>query len=214
MSIYKDLVGLKFNRLIVLKYHSHNKHKQIVYLCKCDCGVEKLIAGTLLTTGHTKSCGCLNREKIIKSTFKHGLTDTPLHKNWLGMIGRCKYKSHISYKYYGAKGIKVCDEWLNSFITFYEWAMKNGYDKNKSIDRIDSNKDYSPDNCKWSTRKEQNYNKTNNLIVEIEGKMLNSKEVFEIYGINNLVLSSRIIRGKKGLELIKTPRKTGRENKI
>lgn len=165
--------GDRFGRLIIIKETNpkiYKSGKARVFTCKCDCGNTKDVKLSLLRSGETKSCGCLNKElvsKRAKSLFTtHGLSyndngnQTKLYRAWRGMKTRCYNESHHKYKNYGGKGIKVCDEWLNSYKAFHKWSFENGYyeqDKNTeykdllSLDRKESNKDYSPENCQWIT---------------------------------------------------------------
>lgn len=152
--------GQRFGRLVILNYSHTNKHRSRCYLCLCDCGTEKTVNRSELKSGRTLSCGCLRLENISKSCggsknfhFKHGGSGTKLWRLWHGMHERCKYPRHISYQYYGGKGINVCKEWQD-FSGFRLWAASNGYADGMSIDRRDADKDYAPDNCTWVTRSE------------------------------------------------------------
>ena len=166
MPKFKDITGQKFGRLTAL-YKLHNNHKEKnYYLCVCDCGNLKEIRGTSLTSGDTKSCGCLRKEKITK----HGLYNTRLHSIWNSMINRCYNKNRKSYLNYGERGITMCEEWRKDFMVFYDWAMNNGYKDNLTIDRIDIDGDYEPDNCRWVDYKTQARNKTNNRYYTIDGE--------------------------------------------
>lgn len=130
-----------------------------MWLCRCECGKEIVVEAYNLKTGHTQSCGCLQREATSVANKTHGKRNTRLYRIWICMKNRCYRKNHDAYKHYGGRGIKVCDEWLHSFKAFNDWAMANGYRDDLSIDRIDTNKGYSPDNCRWATMAEQNKNK-------------------------------------------------------
>lgn len=132
-----------------------------------------------------------------KNAVKHGLSNTRLHRIWHSMYCRCYYKSTNQFQNYGGKGIKVCEEWKNSdgFIHFYNWAIKNGYKEDLTLDRIDNEKDYCPENCKWSTKKEQSNNKTNNVLYEFNGEVKTSKQWCELYGISQTTLKDRLKRG-------------------
>ena len=146
--------GDKFNRLTVIERYSPVGQKPVLWRCLCECGAETIVATDRLKGGHTKSCGCLHKEVLAQHTKTHGMTDTKLYNVWRGMITRCTLETSKEYKYYGAFGIKVCDEWKNSFENFYNWSIANGYDSSASrhdmtIDRCNPFEDYSPDNCRW-----------------------------------------------------------------
>lgn len=125
----------------------------------------------------------------------HGLSKTRLHIIWHSMLGRCKYEYTNSYNNYGGKGIKVCEEWEKDFMNFYNWAMSNGYQENLTLDRIDNNKDYSPENCKWSTKIEQANNRKTNKYLEFKGKIKTRAQWCREYGISQTTLYDRLKRG-------------------
>jgi len=156
-------------------YHRQERGVNVLYAnCKCECGKEKEFTLSSFTF-YAKSCGCKTKELNVKASITHGMTDSRLYKIRKGMKQRCYDEKTIGYKYYGGKGIKVCDEWLDSFESFYEWAMNNGYKDDLSIDRIDGNKDYCPENCRWATTSEQAKNKDFTNLKEKARKRMNKK---------------------------------------
>lgn len=154
---YEDLTGKIFGRLTVLEQTRNDKGK-ISYKCHCECGKDVVMSVYSLMRG-AKSCGCMRYEHASNALRKHGMTHSRMYNIWANMKTRCYNQHTEKYIYYGGKGITVCDEWRDNFKTFYDWSMSHGYSDTLTIDRIDSNLGYSPDNCRWVTMLEQNRNK-------------------------------------------------------
>ena len=168
-----DLIGQRFGRLTVLE-RAENKGIHVCWKCRCDCGNEKIVRGCQLKNSNTQSCGCLQIERTIKAHATHRQTRTRLHRIWTAMKTRCFNPNTKAYKDYGGRGITVCAEWKNNFEAFRDWAMANGYSDNLTIDRINNDGNYCPQNCRWATRAEQNKNKKSG------GHKLTKQQVEEI----------------------------------
>lgn len=186
-----DITGQKFGRLTAVKLASRNKHNKECWLFKCDCGKEKTIEKSMVRTGHSKSCGCLALEirKIVATT--HGKNNTREHRIWLGIKKRCLNKKHTTYQNYGARGIKICDRWLNSFENFL-LDMGNCPSNTHSIDRIDNNGNYEPNNCRWATRKEQNNNNRRNRLFQYEGSQYTLSQLCEKLNVKYHLIYDRL----------------------
>jgi len=158
-----DLTGRKFGKLKVLYQQGTDKRGEALWKCQCDCGNLHLVKGSLLRMGVSKSCGCDKARLCKEANLIHGKSNIRLYHIWLHMKRRCyDIKAH-NYKYYGARGITVCDEWKNDFMAFYDWAIVNGYSDDLSIDRINVNGNYEPSNCRWITMTEQQSNRRNSI---------------------------------------------------
>ena len=157
MGVKINLIGKKFGRLIVLCDSKQRSGSSVMWKCLCDCGNTTTVRAPDLKRGITQSCGCLHRELLAKRRYKHGESNrnlTRLYNLWLNMKRRCDNPDHTKYKYYGGKGISVCDEWRGNYSAFKSWAILNGYQDNLSIDRINNNGNYEPNNCQWITMSE------------------------------------------------------------
>jgi hypothetical protein len=161
MAKLKTRIGDVYGRLTVIEraddaVHPNGK-KSTKWLCRCECGNKILVLGSNLSTGHTKSCGCLAKESRLR--VKHGMLNENkrVYNIWTNMKQRCENENNTDYKNYGARGITICDEWHDPK-TFCDWALKNGYSDDLTLDRIDNNGNYEPGNCRWTTMYVQRHN--------------------------------------------------------
>lgn len=183
-----DRVGQKFNMLTVIR-RMPKIDKVTRWECRCDCGNIVCVTDTHLTRSKNcvKSCGCLRPEF-------HYMSHTRLYRIYSGMKSRCNWPSHHAYNDYGGRGIKVCDEWNDSFICFYEWAIKNGYSDSLTLDRIDNDGDYSPDNCRWTDMHNQSVNRRNTVMFTLHNETKPLIEWCREYGVSYSTAYGRIFK--------------------
>lgn len=190
-----NIIGKQFGKLTVIKQVEHAS-KDLYYLCKCECGNEKIIRGSHLTSGKILSCGCWQKQRISETHKKHGMCNTRLYEIYKGMLKRCYNTTSEAYKNYGARGIVICDEWKNDFKVFYDWATSNGYKDNLTIDRINNDGNYEPSNCRWVTKLIQSRNTRRNHYVTYNNETHCLSEWSEILGISYKKLLRRFNRDK------------------
>lgn len=196
MGKVKDLTGQRFGRLTVLYESPERLGGFACWVCKCDCGnITKPIRSNNLKSGTTKSCGCLSRETTQKRSLKHGCSNSKIYRAWENIKTRCLNNNSDDFKNYGARGIKICKEWESNFQAFYDWSMSHGYEEHLTIDRIDVNGNYCPENCRWSTMKEQQRNRRNNRIITAFGESLTMSQWSEKTGIPTQILYMRLKSG-------------------
>ena len=187
----EDITGKKFGFLTVKEFVGYKKRRPF-YKVVCDCGTEKEVCYWELVRGHSRSCGCLHRKMVGDMARKHGESKTRLFKIWCGIKKRCLDQKSTRYSYYGGRGIKICDEWKNDFIPFRDWAQANGYTDELTIDRIDVNGDYCPENCQWATKEQQANNTRSNHYLEYKGVKHSMSEWCKILGLNYNTIRGRI----------------------
>ena len=184
-----DLTGQQFGYLVVLEYVGNNRHGHALWNCLCtNCGTEKIIQGSKLKHGETKSCGCMHHY------YSHHQTNTRLYHIWCTIKARCNRPTALKYKDYGGRGIKLCESW-HKFENFYEWAISHGYSDDLSIDRINNDGNYEPDNCRWTDNKTQANNTRANKRIEYNGEILTLSQLAEKYQISYTLLTKRLYRG-------------------
>lgn len=197
----EDITGQRFGKLVVIKRVANDKNRLTRWLCKCDCGNECEVYGNNLRRGHTTSCGCFREENRPNLRKKHGQTNTRIYEVWEKMKARCYCETSPYYARYGGRGITVCDEWKDNPDAFMKWAYDNGYDKDAekgecTLDRIDNDKGYSPDNCRWVNTKVQANNRRSNKRITFEGETHTVAEWADILGVNKGTLNSGIHKGR------------------
>lgn len=189
-----DLTGQRFGRLTVVARDYTDSNRNIYWKCQCDCGNECSVRGDHLKRGQTRSCGCLNAEIASRQNKTHGISGSRLHIIWVSMRQRCYNPQNRAYGRYGRRGITVCDDWKDNFLSFYNWAISNGYAPGLSIDRIDNDRGYSPENCRWATSSEQARNRRSDHLITFQGKTRTMVEWAEEMKIPLKTLSLRIVR--------------------
>lgn len=184
-----NLKGQRFGRLIVIKETNKRSGGNVVWECLCDCGKNTFVITSSLTNKRTKSCGCFWKLKFFKANITHGKSSSPEYVIWENVIQRTTNKNHTSYEHYGGRGIKICERWLK-FENFYEDMGERP--KNKTLDRINNDGGYCPENCRWATRKEQQRNRRNNRLITFRGETKCVSEWSEELKIKPDTLLSRI----------------------
>lgn len=205
-----DLSGVRFSRLVVIERGETTRGGQTTWRCKCDCGKEIVAQASNIKNKKTRSCGCIRKEQIseFNTTTKttHRLCKTSEYRIWSGMMTRCFNKNDHGYLHYGNRGITVCEQW-SSFENFIN-DMGKRPSKNHSIDRIDVNGNYSPENCRWATQKEQSLNKRDTIFISHDGETKTIDKWADQYGLTYLVIWNRLRNNKVGGSLFRpiTPR--------
>lgn len=196
-----NITGETFGYLTVIERSGVDKAKRnSTWLCKCKCGNYSIVQRSALVSGHTSSCGCKNAES---KNVTHGMSKTRLYSEWLSMRKRCNNATKKDFKCYQGKGITVCDEWDKNFIAFKDWALSHGYTDELTIDRIDNDCGYSPDNCRWVTITEQQTNKSNTINVLFNGEYKCLRRICIENGFSYKLAHQRYrTKLKKGEEII------------
>ena len=197
-------IGQKINRLEILDLF-YEKYT-LCCKCKCECGIiiEKVVVRSLFS-GNTKSCGCLQREIAVDYNTKHGQREERIYSIWRNMRNRCRNSNIPNFGDYGGRGISVCEEWANDFMSFYNWSMENGYSDELSLDRKDNNGCYCPENCHWVTQFEQANNKRNNRYIQHNGEIHTVAEWGRITGIGQGTILRRLKLGWDADKILTTP---------
>ncbi len=193
---FNDLTGKRFGRLVVIGVDDRGTRKTY-YNCQCDCGNVKSVRADSLLCGAIRSCGCMKKEQDrinLEANHSHKQSGTRLYKIWQGMKKRCYNPHDTRYDRYGGRGIIICDEWRENFQAFHDWAVQNGYDETLTIDRIDNDGNYCPENCRWSSNEEQARNRSSNIKITIGNATKTLTEWCEIFQVDYRMVLARYKR--------------------
>lgn len=207
IALLEKLKGFRIGRLIGLDKYKFidssdalRKRKYLFFEFRCDCGVIRMFPVKSVLDGHTKSCGCYNRDRITT----HSLSKTRLYKIWMGIKVRCNNPNFKHYNRYGGRGISIDKEWDNSFDKFNDWALSNGYNRILTIDRINNDGNYTSENCRWIDMKQQGQNRNNNIKYEYKGEMLTISVISQKININRASVNIKLRKGMSIEQIIKT----------
>ncbi|NHC20304.1 hypothetical protein G6554_18845 [Bacillus sp. MM2020_4] len=203
MNTVKQLTGQRFGKLTVIQRSEKNsKSGNAMWVCYCDCGNQAVVIGSHLRSGHTTSCGC---NRISEKSMGH--SQERLYRIWNGMHNRCYDPKHDRYKWYGNKGISICDKW-HDYLTFREWALEHGYSNNLTIDRINPNGNYHPNNCQWVDMKIQANNRSNNRIIKYKGKNYTAIQLAETCNLLPHTVYNRLKLGWSVEQIVEIPERS------
>lgn len=207
----KDITGKVFGRLTALKRIGTGHDRHAIWLCRCSCGKRVEVSGVRMRKGHTQSCGCLKIEVTVRRSTKHGHgradNHTPTYSTWSAMRARCSNPRNRAWKYYGGRGIKVCERW-DTFENFL--ADMGEKPPGLTIDRRDNNQNYEPGNCRWATQKEQGRNSRHNRVIRHNGETRCLSEWGEVTGIKRATIWGRMRRGWPDGRLLEVVPRNGR----
>ena len=195
-KVKNDLTGKRFGRLTVIGIDDRGNRKTY-YNCQCDCGNVKSVRSDSLIAGAIRSCGCMKKEQDkenLTANHSHKMSGTRIYGIWQGIKKRCYNPHDARYDRYGGRGIKVCAEWLDDFQAFYDWAIQNGYNETLTIDRINNDGDYCPENCRWTDNLEQARNRSSNVSITIGNATKTLTEWCEIFQVDSKVVLARYHR--------------------
>ena len=200
MGKFIDLSGQRFGKLVVIERapdFGTGRERQTMWKCRCDCGNTVDVRSHSLRNGHTQSCGCLINER---RHIKHGLSHSRIYQIYKAMIQRCYNSNSEHYDDYAGRGIVICDEWRHDFLSFRDWAVASGYQDDLTIDRIDVNGNYDPENCRWADRKTQTVNRRGTVRIEYNNQIHTIEEWSQITGIAAGTLRTRLYTRKWSVE--------------
>ena len=189
-----DLTGQVFGRYKVISFYARTP---VRWNCICLCGNKRVVRSGNLKAGISKSCGCLSREKIIKYNTKHNLCNKhPLYGVWKNIKQRCLNPNNPRFDYYGGRGVSICNQWVQDFISFYTWSLANGWEDGLQIDRIDNNGNYGPSNCRFTTNQINSTNRRDSHNIKVYNQTLNRSEIARKFNIPYGKLRHRLGKGQ------------------
>ncbi len=188
-----NLIGRKFARLTVEKFSHKNKYGALHWHCVCDCGERRIVAGGNLRSGTSMSCGCFQREITSIANTIHGHDDTPIYHSYMAMKARCYNPNNIGWEYYGGRGIKVCERWLENFENFFDDMMPT-WQPGLTIERKNVDLDYDPENCCWATYTEQARNKQKDMVIDTPRGAMHLAKAAQEFGLTHSTLWHRVNR--------------------
>lgn len=193
-KVRANLSGMVFGKLTVKEYSHSDKWGNACWICECECGNQAVVSTKDLKRGHTNSCGCYQKQRASEAKTKHGKSgeDNRLYRIWKGIKERCFNSNARYYSNYGGRGISICDEWRNEYLAFEAWALSHGYQDHLTIDRIDVNGNYEPDNCRWVSMKEQCNNRRNNNYISFNGKTQTAAQWADELGVERTSLVRKL----------------------
>lgn len=213
MYYFRDLTGMKFGKLTAIKIVGRSKAGRLMWLCECECGKTSVVDSNSLTQGNTKSCGCgkYGNNKKYGSIPSH---KQRLYNIWLGIKDRCFNQNNKNYFRYGGRGIGMCSEWVNDYEVFRNWALNNGYKKGLTIDRVDVNDGYNPNNCRWANWYTQANNRRNSHYLTFEGETRTISEWARVLNVKESLIRQRIWKGWDVIRALTEPaRKINRKSR-
>lgn len=209
MRLAVDITGKRYDRLVVVEYVGKTSNGHSLWLCRCDCGAETKVTKSNLSCGRQVSCGCKRREQAGVMNKTHGKSGTRLYRIFTNMVSRTENENVPCFSVYGGRGVSICKEWREDFSAFANWAVQNGYSDNLTLDRIDNDKGYCPDNCRWVPWLKQFENRRTTAYIEHNGKRKTIKEWAQVYQLDSKLLRRRLQDGWSFQDALETPRLSG-----
>lgn len=205
-AMVKDLTGQRFTRLLVIERVANDRHNNTRWRCACDCGAELLVIAQPLRSGRTKSCGCLTTDQLIGRLTRHNKSRTPEYRVWAEMLQRCKFADNEKYSRYAGRGICVCERWHDFANFIADMGMRPS--PRHTLERVNNDGNYEPDNCSWALRDAQNNNTSRNVRIIYKGQSMTLTQAMKLAGtkMKHTSIHDRIKRGWAIEAALETPR--------